>query len=268
MNFEQSKLSGIPDIASPTETEFGNAKGNGFSLEKKLEMGSLEVDLAQWIEDACRESPPVPERFSRLNALFRRIYRDRRFWCYRKADNHSYYEDALNKMWIYFVTNLCEATDGRQNPSFESMRQYAVGRLLVSLKGNLKTLGMGKSQEAKRFKDGYDPEGNSMQPEEYLPAPTAITVGACDRYLELINQDPTGELRATYVRGRPDVNMQVYLQLQYQGMKDVEIAAALNTSTGTISGGLQRPTSWQAKARDWKRKLAEMALDAASNRDE
>lgn len=87
--------------------------GYGETLVKddvtSLNQMTLEVRLENWIVARCREQNPRPRRVAELNAMFRDIYTDRRFWRYLDNENRAYYEDALSLMWRYFFLNLCEA---------------------------------------------------------------------------------------------------------------------------------------------------------------
>lgn len=259
--FDNSENSG-QDCQS-LEVPTGNTQYNTFSSNLSLNMASLEDDLSEWIEEACQEPVSSPERVGKLNAMFRRIYSDRRFWMYYKSFK-DFYPEGLSQMWQYLLDNLCEATEGRKNPSFELTRQFAVGRLLLALKGRLLNLAKKNTEESQRFRDCYDADGNYMNPGEYLPAPNSITPEACDRYLELLQQDPTGELRKVYVRGKQDVTMQKYLLLEYEGTKPQAIAETLQVSFNT----LYRNENWKGKVQYWKRELARRALDAVSDRHE
>jgi CHAT domain-containing protein len=64
---------------------------------------TLEARLEIWIVARCQEKNPRSQQIAELNAIFRGIYSDRRFWQYRNGGNRDYYEDALSLMWQYFA---------------------------------------------------------------------------------------------------------------------------------------------------------------------
>jgi hypothetical protein len=241
---------------------------------------TLEERLEIWILAHCTEKDPRPQRVAELNAIFRSIYDDRRFWRYQNAENRHYYEDALSLMWRFFMRNLCEATTAKTSGSFLETRSVAVGRLLVSLKGNLKNLWPVISERASGREpprlnaDGTidDPVDGLIYPEpEPEPEPDPQIV--FNVFLKLIAEDPEGELnhKDNTLRGRKinteepyELTAQRYLLMRYQENKVIQqIADELYIPRGSVLGGV-KPKRWKELAR----KYAQMAKNLVSERGE
>lgn len=192
----------------------------------------LEARLEIWIVARCREQNPRPRRVAELNAIFRDIYTDPRFWRYRNEENWDYYEDALSRMWQYFFLNLCEATTARKSSvgsnlflriyffkwivelssyslmryafakifsplSFLETRTYAVGRLLTDLNGQLKNLQNRRRKEASiQVWGGTNDNGEvTAPPFDNVPNPEPeLASRQFEAFLKLLEEDPTGKL--------------------------------------------------------------------------
>jgi hypothetical protein len=246
---KSGRISNTPDCK-------GYLGSNSMTLEKRLE---------NWIEAHCIETKPQPQRVTELNAIFRDIYRDRRFWRYRNDKNRGYYEDALSKMWLYFWNNLCETTTARTSGSFLKTRTYAIGRLLTNLKGQLKNI------ESQILKDPAQPpineDGVVEDPINKLPNPEPnLALRQCKNFLNLLEEDPEGELQNSdnTLRGIKKstqepykLTAQTYLLMRHRDdMTIQQIADELDIPRGTLLGGA-KPTKWKALAR----KYAEIAIN-------
>lgn len=95
----------------PTSRIIGNIPD--YNSRLRYRSMTLEKRLEMWIEAHCIEKNPRPRRVAELNAIFREIYDDRRFWRYRNKENRDYYEDAIALMWQFFCRNLCEVKTAR-----------------------------------------------------------------------------------------------------------------------------------------------------------
>jgi hypothetical protein len=194
-------------------------------------MLTLEARLEDFIFKRCQETDPQPQRVTRLNAIFRDIYNDRRFWRYRNEGNRDYYENAISLMWEYFSLNLCEATTARKGSSgsnlflriyffkwivesnshsliryafakifsplsFLETRTYAVGRLLTYLDGQLKNIQKRRQKEAFiQVQSRIDDDGIVRDPVDEVPNPEPeVTSLQTEAFLKLLEEDPTGEL--------------------------------------------------------------------------
>jgi hypothetical protein len=230
---------------------------------------SLEERLKIWITAKCLEQNPKPSRFAELNRIFRDIYRDKRFWRYRTQDNRDYYEEALFRMWRYFLRNLCEATTAKTRGSFLQTRDYAVGRLLTSLeKGLINIQNENKRQRSREEKHINFSEDAEIDLEAYLPQPEPAKVTQqWDAFLLLLETDGTGELKAEIntLRGKTTSTLQpymltaqTYLLMRHRDEMTIQqIADELDIPRGSLQGGT-KPTRWK----NLERKFAQMALDA------
>ncbi|WP_144405741.1 hypothetical protein [Aliterella atlantica] len=228
---------------------------------------TLEARLEIWIVAHCYEQNPRPQRIAELNTIFRQIYSDRRFHRYRNDGNRDYYEDALSLMWRYFFLNLCEVKTARKSGSFLETCNYAVGRLLVNLKGHLKNIEKQRQEEASQQEEPrINSEGDVTEPLDNVPNPKPeLASRQFEAFLKLLEEDPTGELKdeINTLRGRKGVytlTAQTYLLMYYREQKTIyQIAEELNIPRGSVLGGI-KPTNWKALAR----KYAQMAIDLVS----
>lgn len=194
---------------------------------------TLEKRLEIWIVARCHEQNPRPRRVAELNAIFRDIYTDPRFWRYRNEGNRDYYEDALSRMWQYFFLNLCQTTTARKisseriplwriclfvwmvessfcslmryafakmfSPlSFLETRTYAVGRLLTNLDGQLKNIQKRRQEEASIQVQGrINDDGEIADPVDNVPNPEPeVASRQFEAFLKLLEEDSEGELNA------------------------------------------------------------------------
>ena len=188
---------------------------------------NLEAQLELWIAARCYETNPRPHRVAELNAIFRHIYTDRRFWRYRNDANRNDYEDALSLMWRYFMLNLCEATTARKSGSFLETRTYAVGRLLTNLNGHLKNIREQKQQESSRQDKGrINDDGAVADLVNEVPNPKLELASLqFEAFLKLLETDPTGELNdsSNTLRGTMTTTHEPYLlrvRPQFDGIRE------------------------------------------------
>ncbi len=232
---------------------------------------TLEARLEIWIVARCHEKEPEPQRVAELNAIFYLIYTDRRFWRYRNEGNRDYYEDALLLMWRYFALNLCKATTARKRGSFLETRTYAVGRLLMNLDGHLKNIQKQKQKQLYRqetVRSNDDEDCTDLVDEVPNPEPN-LAVLQFDAFLQLLEEDPKGELNAkeNTLRGQTkntketyELTAQTYLLKHYRDKQTIQqIADERDIPRGSLQGGL-KPTRWKVLAR----KYAQMAMDLVS----
>ncbi len=232
---------------------------------------TLEERLEMWIEARCHEKNPQPRRVAELNTILLKIYQNRRFWQYRTAENRGYYEDALSKMWLYFCNNLCEVETARTSGSFLETCHYALGRLLINLKGHLTNIQKQLQIELGIFiQPGSDEDDVLPDIFDRVPNPEPeLLVRQFDALVELLEADPNGELTAetNTLRGKTKTTQepyaltaQTYLLMRYRDdMTIQQIADRLNIPYGTLQGG-GKPAKWKALAR----KYAQMAIDEVS----
>jgi hypothetical protein len=157
---------------------------------------TLEERLEIWIVARCHEQNLRPQRVAELNAIFRDVYTDPRFWKYQNNRNRDYYEDALILMWRYFMRNLCKATTARKRGSFLETCTYAVGRLLNNLEGNLQNIEKQmRADMAIQVQPIINNNGDVVDPVEQLPNPEPVVAShQFELFLKLLEDDPMGEL--------------------------------------------------------------------------
>jgi hypothetical protein len=233
-------------------------------------MATLEERLKIWIEAHCLEKNPRPQRVFELNVMLREIYNDRRFWKYRNQGNRNYYEDALSKMWDYFFLNLCETTTARRSGPFLKTCDYAVGRLLVNLKGHLKNIEKHIRYDMDLYEEPHpNGDGTFTHPIDKVSYPEP---GLMEQYfnalVELLETDPTGELNdkantlegTKTTQGPYKLTAQSYLLMKYRdGMTILDIAEKLSIPRGSVLGG-KMPTKWKELKRKYDQIAKEQVL--------
>ncbi len=260
-------VSRLPKSVPTSGTMRSDPNGNGCLVPKSM---TLEARLETWIIARCHENNPRPQRIAELNAIFRDIYNDRRFWRYRDEGNRNYYEDALSLMWRYFVLNLCEVTTARASGSFLETRTYAVGRLLTNLKGHLTNIQERIRRQRARGVSRTNDDGAAADLVDDVPNPKPELASLqFNAFLNLLETDPTGELnaKANTLCGTARTTQepyaltaQTYLLMRHRDEKTIQqIAAELDIPCGSLQGGA-KPTKWKAL----ERKLAQMAMDSVS----
>jgi hypothetical protein len=236
------------------------------SGQESMTVLTLEERLKNWIYAECNEpKPQTSQRFHELNVIFRDIYLDPRFWRYQNQGNFDYYDEAISRMWRYFQSYLCQAPSEIKSGSFLETRTYAVGRLLTNLQGHLKNIQIDISKNnSLLLQPKPDPDGMDINPIEMLPNPEPdLAVRQYEAFVELLKDDPTGELTAeeNTLRGREGaytLTAQKYLLMRHEDdMTIQEIADTLGVPRGSVQGGA-KPTKWK----ELERRLAQMAIDS------
>jgi hypothetical protein len=274
-------------------------------------MTTLEERLQHWILDRCHEENPRPRRLAELNAIFRDIYNDRRFWQYKNKENYNYYEDALSGMWKYFFLNLCEPKTARKRRalvlltfwwkwfekirsdpfmqfekfelwffclaehhlsrkarSFLDTRDYAVGRLLINLKGHLKNIQKQIGEEL----DIYEPhqiseDGTVIALIDVLPNPDPDLVARqYNEFLSLLEENPTGELtdKENTLCGKGGaytLTAQTYLLMRYRDDMTIHgIADKLGIPHGTLQGR-GKPDRWKVLSQKYEQMAKDLVAE-------
>jgi DNA-binding transcriptional regulator YiaG len=193
------------------------------------------------------------------------------FWWkwYLKLENDQPINFKIFESWFFC---LAEHHLSRKARSFLETRDYAVGRLLVNLKGHLKNIGIAQGeishiQPPPMGETNIDPIHSWPNPEPNL------ALRQFEAFLYLLETDPTGELNAKTntlhgikastketTQEPYTLTGQTYLLMRHRDdMTIQQIADTLDIPRGTLQG-YGKPTKW----RELERKFAQMAMDSVS----
>ncbi|AKG24464.1 hypothetical protein [Calothrix sp. 336/3] len=156
-------------------------------------MERLEEQLSHLVKEACGFPPGSPQRQKRLTQVIRLT--TNKLW----RETTAYYQDALQQTWLYFCQNVCGAYDPTRGSVVTWLNTYLRWRLRdfqiksPVMSGNISS---GDGEE-------IDIISNQPAPPDIPPILEEIRTWA--------EQDSDGELRSTYVQGRPDVNCQMLI---------------------------------------------------------
>lgn len=184
--------------------------------------------LQKLIAETCQHPPDSLKRQLGLDRIIRRIINSGKLW----TENTPYYEDALQQTWLYFCRNLCEATTTKE--PYDPQRSNIFTWLDRYLKGRLKDMYLKNCEKQKIQVD--DPEEIILT----LPAPVN-TIPLEDQIREWAQADPTGELVATHIADRPELNCQLLILRRLPPKSQwEELAAEFNISMSTLNSFYRR----------------------------
>jgi hypothetical protein len=167
-------------------------------------MTDLDRQLRELVEKACSHPPGSAIRQKALTQIIA-ITRPK-LWREGKLD---YYADALQKTWLFFCRNICESTTGEM---YDPDRASIITWLNNYLKRRLQDFEI----EGHKAKHDFIPsqqqgaDGATIDIIEQQPAPADIPpiLAEVTRWVEI---DADGSLRATHLKGYPQVNCQLLI---------------------------------------------------------
>jgi len=167
-------------------------------------MDQLETQLRQLIITTCRYKQNSVERQQGLTKIVRAIYKSGKLW----KDTSPYYEDALQKTWLYFCRNLCEANTGeRYDPNRSSvttwLNAYLRRRLQDFRVEEYETLTQTASFQSTETDEVIDTTAALVAPPDIPPI--------LEMTITWAKTDFDGELRRVHIQGHPKVNCQVLI---------------------------------------------------------
>ncbi|MEL6453307.1 MAG: sigma-70 family RNA polymerase sigma factor [Cyanobacteria bacterium J06623_5] len=196
-------------------------------------MKNSEVYLKEVIAEACRYPAGHPTRQKKLTAIIRTV--SPQLW----REDSPYYEDALQKTWIYFCQNLCEGTTGK---AYDAEKASIVTWLNTYLK--------------RRLQDGY----NALQKQKAMRAHNRLQNSANDEpATDLIDRlvakpevppllaevrhwaKTTPQLETIHIKKRPDITAQRLILARLPPEVPWKVLTAeLHIPLGTLSSFYQR----------------------------
>ena len=191
---------------------------------------SAQLEL---IAKACQHLPGSLGRGRFLDKLIREIVKSGKLW----KENTDYYEEALQKTWIYLSQNLCEATTAKRpyNPEESSIYTWLNSYLKMRLLDCCIEQQKKQQQISSRILslEGEQDEAIVNSIENQPAEPDASFYVA--EVIEWIETDPNNELKSRHIRGKPQVNCQVLLQRQcLYGQSIQEIAKEFGCASSTL----------------------------------
>jgi hypothetical protein len=198
---------------------------------------NLNEQLYQLVEEACKHPPGSAARQKNLTRIVRLV--SGKLW----IENVPYYQDALQKTWLYFCNNVCE---GRTGEPYDPNRSSVVTWLNYYLRRKLQQLYIQSKKQQERTVDGavissgwgegqriIDPIDNlSAQPE----VPEIL-----ESVIRWAQTDADGELRNTYIKKHPQVNCQVLILKRLPPETSwKELSTEFGLSVSTLSSFYQR----------------------------
>lgn len=165
-------------------------------------MDKFNEDLNQLIKDTCQEPHGSFKRQRGMTEIVKRV--QRKLW----KDSSQYYGDALQRTWLYFCRNLCEATTGDK---FDPEQGSVINWLNSYLKFELRKFWGKQKEELKKIAPQVISDtGDVIDPLETVPAPVDVP-SMLELTREWLETDPTGELRRIHLKGRPEITCQAIL---------------------------------------------------------
>jgi hypothetical protein len=197
-----------------------------------MAMVDLDEHLRRLVTQACQNPPGSPQRQKLLTQIIRLIAH--RLW----RESTPYYQDALQQTWLYFCRNICEGTTGQ---IYDSNYGTVITWLNAYLKRRLQDFYLNQRREQaikvplRIHQSGSGETSEILDPLDTLPA-TAETPPILENVSLWAQTDPEGELRGTYIKGRPEVNCQVLIIRRLPPeVSWKELSEEFGLSIGTLS---------------------------------
>lgn len=202
-----------------------------------MAMVDLDEHLRRLVTQACQNPPGSPQRQKLLTQIIRLIAH--RLW----RESTPYYQDALQQTWLYFCRNICEGTTGQ---IYDSNYGTVITWLNAYLKRRLQDFYLNQHREQaikvplRIHQSGSGETSEVLDPLDTLPA-TTETPPILENVSLWAQTDPEGELRGTYIKGRPEVNCQVLIIRRLPPeVSWKELSEEFGLSIGTLSSFYQR----------------------------
>lgn len=167
-------------------------------------MDEFEAELRELIAKTCKHENGSIQRQQGLTQIVRMLVKSDKLW----KDNSPFYEDALQKTWLYFCRNLCEANTGEQyDPKLSSvstwLNAYLRRRLQDFWKQEQQKLTQTISMQVIEAEGTVDYVAGLAAPPDVPPI--------LEMTKNWAETDTDGELRQIHVQGHPKVNCQVLI---------------------------------------------------------
>lgn len=161
----------------------------------------LERQLRQLAKETCSYAEGSSERKQRLEQMIRQLMQSRKLW--RGNVSETDYQDILQKTWIYFCGNLCEATTAgaAYNPQRGSVITWINAYIKMRvLDYQLETERQKRQQASSQLFE----DGNTIDPIDTIPSPQEPPP-ILQEMLAWVERD-SKLLRRIHLRDRPEIN--------------------------------------------------------------
>lgn len=163
-------------------------------------MNQIELQLRELVIATCRCKYNSIERQQGLTKIVRLIVNSGKLW----KEASPYYEDALQKTWLYFCRNLCEANTGER---YEPNRSSVITWLNAYLRRRLQDFRIEEYEIAQTTSFPVGEADEAVDPTAALVAPPDIPP-ILEATITWAKTDSDGELSSIHIQGHPRVNCQ------------------------------------------------------------
>ena len=161
-------------------------------------MSDIDVQLREWVTEACRHPPGSPARQRHLTKVIRIV--SGKLW----RDSVAYYQDAVQQTWVYFCRNICSGYD----PSLGSISTW----LNAYLKRRLQDFYIDtQKRRINEISAWQDKEGEVVDVTEGLADQRGDVEPVWEKVKAWAEEDATGELRQLHIEGYPAVTCQLLI---------------------------------------------------------
>ncbi|EKQ70695.1 hypothetical protein OsccyDRAFT_0998 [Leptolyngbyaceae cyanobacterium JSC-12] len=161
-------------------------------------MSDFDIQLREWVTEACRHPPGSSARQRYLTKVIRAV--SNKLW----RESVAYYQDALQQTWVYFCKNICSA----YNPDLGSVATW----LNAYLKRRLQDFYIDTQKRRKKeISSWQDKDGEVVDITEGLADERGDVEPVWEKVKAWAQHDPDGELRRLHIEGHPEVTCQVLI---------------------------------------------------------
>lgn len=196
-------------------------------------MTQLYEQLNQLVTAACSHPPGSAQRQRNLTKIIRLV--SKKLW----QEHSPYYQDALQKTWIYFCQNICEGKTG--NP-YDSSRGSVVTWLNFYLKKRLQDERINdRDKQSKTVSASKGKNGENLDPINSVAAPPDVPTLLEDirEWVETAAVD--SDLRSTHIKGHRELTCQVLILRRLPPETSWKtLSEEFNVSISTLSSFYQR----------------------------
>jgi hypothetical protein len=161
-------------------------------------MSDIDVQLREWVTEACRHPPGSPARQRHLTKVIRVV--SSKLW----RESAAYYQDALQQTWVYFCKNICNGYD----PNLGSVATWLNAYLKRRLQDFYIDLQKRRSSEVSAWQDR---DGEAIDVIDGLADQRGDVEPIWEKVKAWAEADTTGELSRLHIEGYPQVTCQVLI---------------------------------------------------------
>lgn len=160
-------------------------------------MSDLDQQIKDLVQEACSHPPGSPIRQKKLTQIIRLL--SGKLW----KESAPYYEDALQKTWLFFCKNICDA----YNPKLASVATWLNTYLKRRLQDGFIDVRDRRNQEISSWQTK---DGESVDVIDTIPGQEYVEP-IWEKVRAWAEEDLDGELRKIHIEGYPTVTCQVLI---------------------------------------------------------